>query len=92
MKSEQAMVVALQALEWLARDEFRLGAFLAQGGMAATDLAANAADPEFLAALVDFILADEPSVIAFARDMGFSPEILLQCRAGLPGGQLPHWT
>lgn len=92
MKSEQAIVVALQALEWLARDEFRFGGFLAQGGMALSDLAANAADPEFLAALVDFILGDEASVIAFARDMGFSPEILMQARSGLPGGQLPHWT
>ena len=92
MKSEQAMVVALQALEWLARDEGRLTAFLTQAGMVPSDLAAQAAEPDFLAALLDFLLSDEASVLAFAHDMGFAPTILLQARSGLPGGQLPHWT
>ena len=60
--------------------------------MAPDELAQRASDPEFLAAIVDFILADEASVLAYAHDAGLKPETLMQVRMALPGGQVPHWT
>lgn len=92
MKSDQAVVISLQALQWLVADEGRIGAFLSQAGMVPAELAERASDPELLAALVDFILADEDSVLAFAHDAHLKPETLMQVRMALPGGQIPHWT
>lgn len=91
-KQESAHALALQALAWLAADPEQIGAFLAQSGLSASELRALAAEPEFLASILDFMLADEPLLLAFCKDNGIAPQVPLQARAALPGGDLPHWT
>ncbi len=88
----QAEVVALRALGWIAGEEDRLGAFLAATGTSPADVRARAQDPDFLAAVLDFLLQDETSVIGFCDAEGLSYDTPGQARAGLPGGDVMHWT
>jgi len=92
MTAEAAETLALQALAWLADGEERLGAFLAETGLAPDTLAARAADPRVLAAVLDFVLGEDSRVLAFAAAAGLAPGVVAAARAALPGGQVPHWT
>lgn len=64
--SEVAEIVAIQALNFLAADPVRLGAFLSETGIGPQTLRASAADPKFLAGVLDFVLKDDDTVKAFA--------------------------
>ena len=58
MHRSEAETLALKVLAFLARDADALARFLALSGLELEDLRARAADPELLAAVVDFVLAD----------------------------------
>lgn len=89
---ETAEALALRALIWTLDDDDRRGAFMALTGAAPGDLAAGARDPGFLGAVLDFLLSDEDRVKAFCTDEGLPFDAPLRARAGLPGGDVPHWT
>jgi hypothetical protein len=89
---EAAVVIALRALGWLALDADRLGQFLAASGAGAGDLRARAADPEFLAAILDYLMSEEAWVLDFCTTEGLPPDTPHRARAALPGGDVPHWT
>ena len=61
-----AEIVAVQALSFIAADPERLGAFLAESGIGPDTLRRAAADPKFLAHVLDFIMHDDATVNAFA--------------------------
>ena len=61
-----AEIVAVQALSFIAAEPERLGAFLAESGIGPDTLRRAAADPKFLAHVLDFILRDDATVNAFA--------------------------
>lgn len=89
---EFAETVALRALGWLAAEADRLDGFLAVSGMAPGQLRARAQEPEVLAAVLDFLLAEDARVLDFAGAAGLAPEAVAAARRALPGGELPHWT
>jgi len=91
MKSEQAEILAIQALSWLASDEEILGQFLNTTGAAPGDLRERAKEPEFLGFVLDFIMRDDETVLGFCETSGTSPERVQQARFSLGGG-LPNWT
>jgi len=64
---EVAEIVALQALSFVAGEPERLGAFLAESGIGPDTLRSAAADPRFLAHVLDFIMRDDATVKAFAE-------------------------
>ncbi len=92
MTQDAAETVAVAALVWIAADPERATAFLATSGASVSDLRAGAQDPAFLGFVMDFLLGDDQAVIAFAGHHGCHPEEVMQARAALPGGDLPHWT
>jgi hypothetical protein len=92
MKQEIAETRALAILGWLAGQEELLPLFLGASGATETDLRARAAEPEFLASVVDFLMMQDHWVIDCATDQGWRPEDIMAIRAGLPGGDLPAWT
>jgi hypothetical protein len=92
MPRDAAETLAARALAWLAGEPERLGRFLAETGADAGDLRARAADPDFLGFVLDFLLADEDALLACAEALAMPPEDAVRARAGLPGGDLPHWT
>ena len=87
-----AETLALQALSWIVADQDVAARFMGQTGIGPAELRASVSDPEFLGFVLDFILADEPALLAFCEARSIAPERPLRARAGLPGGDLPHWT
>jgi len=70
---EVAEIVAVQALGFVADDPERLGAFLAESGIGPDTLRGAAADPRFLAHVLDFVLRDDATVKAFAAASQLDP-------------------
>lgn len=89
---EQAELLAIQALGWIAGQDDVAGAFLGSTGASVEDLRTRATDPDFLGFVLDFLLGDEATLMAFAEASGVAPDRPLRARAALPGGDLPHWT
>jgi hypothetical protein len=63
---EVAEIVAVQALSFVAGDPERLGLFLAESGIGPETLRSAAADPRFLASVLDFVMRDDATVKTFA--------------------------
>jgi hypothetical protein len=92
MLRDQAEVLALRALGWIAADDEMMGSFLAATGAGLDEVRARAREPEFLASVLDFLLSDDAWITRFCAAAGLPPEAPMRARAALPGGDLPHWT
>jgi hypothetical protein len=77
---EVAEIVAVQALSFVAGDPERLGAFLAETGIGPETLRSAAADPHFLASVLDFVLRDDATVKAFAAASELDPTTVAAAR------------
>ncbi|HUB63673.1 MAG TPA: DUF3572 domain-containing protein [Methylocella sp.] len=75
-----AETMAIEALSFLAADPMRLDGFLALSGIGLGDLRAAAAEPFFLAAILDHLAADEPLLLAFAAHAGHDPGDIAKAR------------
>ncbi len=89
---DEATVIGLQALSFIAGDEDMFGSLLNQAGTDAADIRARAGDPVFLGFVLDFLLQDDAAVIAFAGAQQMPPENVAMARRALPGGDTPEWT
>lgn len=92
MQQEQAEVIALQALAWLAGNDELCPTFLGASGGSVDELRDRATDPTFLGAVLEFITMDDAWVMAFCDTIGLAYELPLQARYALPGAQDVHWT
>jgi hypothetical protein len=89
---ETAEILGAQALNWLAGDIDRLGAFLAASGLSPQELMARAADPRILGAVLDHLMTEDALVMAFCDEMGLNYLAPQAARQALPGGETYHWT
>ncbi len=80
---EVAEIVAIQALSFVAGDPERLGLFLAESGLGPETLRTAAADPQFLASVLDFVLRDDATVKAFADASKLHPTNIAAARQAL---------
>jgi hypothetical protein len=85
---EVAEIVAVQALSFIAGDPERLGLFLAETGIGPETLRTAAADPRFLASVLDFVLRDDATVKAFASASQLHPTNIAAAHQALSD---PHW-
>jgi len=85
MQRSQAETLALKTLAFLARDADRLLRFLTLCGLQIEDLRARAAEPELLAGVLDFLLADEALLAEFATGENLDPRAVRAARRALPG-------
>ena len=83
-----AEIVAVQALTFIAGDPERLGLFLAESGIGPETLRTAAADPQFLASVLDFVLRDDATVKAFANVSQLHPTNIAAAREVLGD---PKW-
>ncbi|MCZ7657248.1 MAG: DUF3572 domain-containing protein [Xanthobacteraceae bacterium] len=83
MTRESAESLAVEALAFLAAEPDRLGPFLAATGIAPETIRASAAEPGFLAGVLDHILADERLLLAFVDAAAIAPEAVGRARARL---------
>jgi len=77
--------LAIQALSFMAEEPERLGAFLAATGIGPEMIRKAAADPAFLAGVLDHVVADEPLLVAVAEHAGVAPQDLEHAQAVLSG-------
>jgi hypothetical protein len=85
---EVAEIVAIQALSFVAGDPERLGAFLAESGIGPDTLRTAAADPHFLASVLDFVMRDDATVKAFASASQLHPTNIAAAHQALND---PQW-
>jgi Protein of unknown function (DUF3572) len=82
---ENAQSLALQVLAFLAGDEDALNAFLLTTGVDLGYLRDNAHDIQFQAGVLDYLLGNEPLLLAFSERAGLRPEKVAAMRHHLPG-------
>lgn len=92
MSPEQAEIIALQALGWLAANEELAPVFMGASGSSADDMRARATDPVFQAAVLDFITMDDAWVVAFCDTVDLQYDQPLRARYALPGAEQVNWT
>ena len=75
--------MALRALAWTLAEQARADRMLALTGLAGDDLRERAMDPAVLAAVLGFLEAYEPDLIACAEALGVEPSHLVEVRKAL---------
>ena len=92
LKSQQnregAEALAIQALGFVASDPELLPRFLAITGIEAHQIRRAAMEPGFMAGVLQFILAHEPTLLRFSEAAGIAPsEVGIAARALPLGGE-----
>jgi hypothetical protein len=77
--------LAIQALGFMAGDPERLGAFLAATGIGPEMIRKAAAEPAFLAGVLDHVCGDEALLIGVAEHAGLTPQDVVHAQAVLSG-------
>jgi hypothetical protein len=83
---ERALNIGIAALSFVANDEALLRRFLAVSGIDAAGIRAAAAEPGFLAGVLRFFAAHEPTLLAFCAESAIEPASILEAMRALPGG------
>ena len=86
MNRENAEALAIAALSFIASDAELLPRFLAITGIEASSIRRAAGEPGFLAGVLQFILAHEPTLIRFAEWTGTPPDAVSEALRALPDG------
>ncbi len=81
--SHDPTALALSALAWTLADTDRATRLLALTGLDPDDLRHRAADPAVLGAVLAFLEAHQPDLIACADALEVAPDDLVQARAEL---------
>ena len=84
-RTEQAEILAISALGWIAADPERLERFVAVSGLDLGDLRRAATEPGFAAGVLDYICSDEPTLLALAEHAKLPPEQIAGAQMLLSG-------
>jgi hypothetical protein len=82
---DSAEVTALRALAWVVTDQDRAMRFLSVTGCDSETLRRRAGEAEVLGAVLDFLLDDEASLLAFADEVDLPAQSVALARFALPG-------
>lgn len=92
MQQENAQIIGVKALGWIAAQDSVFEAFLDTTGATVEDLRQQAAESGFLAQVLDFVMLQDEWVLGFAADSGLGPEQVIAARTVLGGGDMMNWT
>ena len=81
--TEKAAALALSALSWTLAEPARAERLLALTGLTPDDLRRRLDEPAVLAAVLRFLEAHEPDLIACGEELGTKPETLVGARRSL---------
>lgn len=84
----EAEVVGLMGLVFIAGDEARLHRFLHLTGIGPQQLRSAAAETATLAAVLDHLMADQSLLMVFATESGLTPEQVVDAHGKLSGNQV----
>ncbi len=82
---DDAEEIAVKGLAFLAGEPEALGRFLALSGIGPADLRRAAAEPGFLAGVLEFFLEDEALLLAFATHANLRPTMVAAARFAIVG-------
>ncbi len=88
---EEAEELAVAALLFIANDAELMPRFLNITGINASDIRQAASTKGFLAGVLQFIMAHEPTLISFSTESGYPPQSVGEAINFLPGGEQPIW-
>ena len=81
----EAEAVAVGFLSYLAGEPEQFSRFMALTGLDMEDLRAQAADHQFLLALLDYLLSDEALLLTYCGNEHMPPETVERARIALGG-------
>ena len=81
--NETNQMLALAALGWILEDNARAERLVALTGLTPDGLRARLGDPQVLSAILRFLEAHEPDLIACAEALGVAPTGLVEARREL---------
>jgi hypothetical protein len=87
---EEAETIAVKALGFVAADPELLPRFLAITGIEVHSIRRAASEPGFLAGVLQFILAHEPTLMRFSEETGTPPASVGKALQALPLGDDNH--
>lgn len=89
---EEAEMIGIKALAWLAGNEELLPVFLGATGLNSQDMREIASQPNFLGAVLDFLLLDDEYILSFTENEEVKPDDIYLARQLLPGGESSNWV
>ena len=89
LNREAAETIAAQGLAFLSAEPALLARFLALTGLQPADLKARLGSGEVLAAVLNFLAADESLLLAFAANHNVAPETIGLALSVLEGSDAP---
>ena len=92
MDTEEAKIIALKALTFLAADTELMDRFAALSGVAPNDIVERAGDGEMLAGVLDFLLLDEAVLTDFCAAIAIDLEHPAAAPPTFPRRAPPHPT
>jgi len=81
------LALALAALAATLGDERRAQRFIDLTGIGTNELRIRAAEPALLSALLRFLEAHEPDLVAVSEELGLDPNLLVEARRELEEGK-----
>ena len=82
---DEAQGIATEALMYLTQDPERVGRFLAFSGIGPETIREAAGEPGFLAGVLEFLMADEASLLVYCENAGIRPTLIAAARFVLAG-------
>ncbi|PLX36829.1 MAG: DUF3572 domain-containing protein [Hyphomicrobiales bacterium] len=90
LEKGEAERIAVEGLQFIANDMELLGKFLALSGLGPHSLRDAAADPGFLAGVLEFLMADETTLLAFLETQRIRPTMIAAAHFRLAGDAPAH--
>lgn len=73
MTPQTAADIAISGLQFIAGDSEQLSRFIGLSGVSPDDMRSISETPEFMAAVLDYFLGDEPTLLAFCASANIDP-------------------
>ena len=83
MTPETAADIAISGLQFIAGDSEQLSRFVALSGVAPDEMRSMASSPEFMVAILDYFLGDDPTLIAFSASADIDPNDIQKAKYSL---------
>ncbi|KZK79594.1 DUF3572 domain-containing protein [Pseudovibrio ascidiaceicola] len=86
LTEDTAQEIAIGALTFLGSEPEQLGRFLSLAGIGPQEIRDAAAEPGFLAGVLEFLMQDEQLLLAYTESVGVRPTMIAAAHLKLAGG------
>ncbi len=86
LNEDTAQEIAIGALAFISNDPEQLGRFLSLAGIGPQEIREAAAEPGFLAGVLEFLMQDEQLLLTYTESAGIRPTMIAAAHLKLAGG------